>query len=564
MADQQAKGSILLKIVIVLFLVGLIMVIIIPGDIWEAEEQAMEVCRANMLSIYEAHRYYHQVKNEYAPDMSNLILTIQNDSSLLRREQVVKYTVRLRNAMEAFLNSPINKDLYKISTNIKSIHDDIVQNERYFKSQDETIVAANVLQHSEELKMTLSAINGGVEFENYIKVVDYLDSLWQIRRDLSDYSLQTAARRSSNLASSLMLYLPNVSVDNLNRAWQPISTQISNFINLVNSIKRLKESTTVADRIADFQSKASAGVSDLNTTGASASDAQEKSDDLKQVYREFLGDFLITEYYAQYRLSDTDSMLLALNENNFLTPIDNLPYVVDLDDSINIRVEDPTLLETIKAKTMVHVEIANQLPFMPAFAEYGKTIDSLKTYYMDVKRAYRRNLDITIKTKELDDLLPRIKEVAAFSAYTSYKALVDRVPQSDSFSEIKDLSAEALIASGSFIQIYNDNFFGKLDTLHKELIGHLNEFESLVSETRRNPFSFQWAMDSFNTSLNAIKSPTGSEVGPKLQQIKTGLEEVYIFANEGESRTVKGVFSTQVVNHGKVFGRTAQKSWEEE
>ncbi len=83
MADQQAKGSILLKIVIVIFLVGLIMVIIVPGQIWEAEEQAMEVSRANMLSIYEAHKYYHQVKNEYAPDMENLILTIQNDSSLL-------------------------------------------------------------------------------------------------------------------------------------------------------------------------------------------------------------------------------------------------------------------------------------------------------------------------------------------------------------------------------------------------------------------------------------------------------------------------------------------------
>jgi hypothetical protein len=183
---------------------------------------------------------------------------------------------------------------------------------------------------------------------------------------------------------------------------------------------------------------------------------------------------------------------------------------------------------------------------------------------MGVKRTYRRNLDITIKTKELDDLLSRIKEVGAFSAYSSYKSFIDLVPQSDSFSEIRDVSAEALIATGSFIQIYNDNFFGKLDTLHKELIGHLNEFESLVSEMRRNQFSFTWAMDNFNTSLNAIKSPTGSEVVPKLQQIKTGLEEVYIFAGEGDDRTVNGVFSTQIVNHGKVFGRTTQMSWEEE
>ena len=107
MADQQAKGSILLKIVVVLFVVGLILVITIPGEIWTSEETAETICQENMISVYEAHSYYFKLKNEYAPDMANLILTIQNDSSLLKREQVVSHTVRLRDAMEKFLNSPI-------------------------------------------------------------------------------------------------------------------------------------------------------------------------------------------------------------------------------------------------------------------------------------------------------------------------------------------------------------------------------------------------------------------------------------------------------------------------
>ena len=114
MAAQQAKGSILLKIVVVLFVVGLILVITIPGEIWTSEETAETICQENMISVYEAHSYYFKLKNEYAPDMENLILTIQNDSSLLKRELVVSHTVRLREAMENFLNSPINKNLYKI------------------------------------------------------------------------------------------------------------------------------------------------------------------------------------------------------------------------------------------------------------------------------------------------------------------------------------------------------------------------------------------------------------------------------------------------------------------
>ncbi len=566
MADQQAKGSILLKIVVVLFVVGLILVITIPGEIWTSEETAETICQENMISVYEAHSYYFKLKNEYAPDMANLILTIQNDSSLLKREQVVSHTVRLRDAMEKFLNSPINKNLNKIATNIKNIQDDIVQNERYFKSQDEEVLKNNVLERSYELNMNLSTLRGGVEFENYRYVVEELDTLWQIRRDLSDYSLQTAARHSSILSSKIMDHLSQINLDNVERAWQPLSTQLSDFIDLVSSIDKLKKNTTVADRVADFQGKASSAFSDMSgTTHSSAiSDAQAKSDDLGQVYQEFLGDFLITQYYAQYRLSDTDSMLLSLNEDNFTTPIDNLPYVIELGDSMEIRVEDPMLLESVKSKAMAQVDLVKQLPFMSSFAEYEMTLDSLQTFYMEVKRSYRRNLDVTIKTKELDDLLTRIKSVGALSASGSFKAFTDQVPQSDSYSEIKVLSAEALIATGSFIQIFGDNFFGKLDTVHNELIGHLNEFESIVSNTRRNTYSFVWAMDKFNNMLNSVKSVSGDEVVPKLQLIKTGLEDLYIYTSEGDSRTVYGIFSTQIVNHGKVFGRSAQKSWKDQ
>ncbi len=566
MADQQAKGSILLKIGIVFFVVGLIMVITIPGEIWISEEKAERICRENMISVYESHSYYFKLKNEYAPDMEILILTILNDSSLLKREKVVIHTVRLRDAMENFLDSPANKYLYKIASNIKNIRNDIVTNERYFKSQHEEVLKKNVLERSNELKMNLSTLRGGVEFENYRNIVEELDTLWQIRRGLSDFSLQTAARHSSMLSSKIMSDLSQINLDNIERAWQPLATKLSDFIDLINSIDRLKQNTTVADRIADFMRKVSSGFSGLNSTTQSSaiSDAQAKSDDLGSVYQEFLSDFLITQYYAQYKLSDTDSMLLAINEDNFTTPIDNLPYIIELGDSMDIRVEDPILLESIKSKAMVQVDIGKQLPFMSAFAEYETTLDSLQTFYMEVKRSYRRNLDVTIKTKELDDLLTRLKSVGAFSAFSSFKAFNDHAPQSDSYSEIKELSAEALIATGSFIQIYGDNFFGKLDTVHNELIGHLNEFESIVSNTRRNTYSFVWAIDKFNNMLNSIKSVSGSEVVPNLQLIKTGLEDLFIYASEGDSRTVYGVFSTQIVNHGKVFSRLAQKSWEEE
>jgi len=561
MSDKQGAGSILLKLVVVIFVVALIVVITIPGEIWTSEEQATKICRENMVSLYEAHIYYYKLKESYAPDMENLILTIQNDSSLLKRELVVSHTVRLRDAMESFLNSNLIDGLHTIASNLKNIGDDFVANARYFKSQDEEVLSKNIFTRSEELKMRISNFRSGVEFENYRIVIQELDSLWQVRRDLSDYSLQTAARWASHLSESIVLGLPNIDYASLKQTWEPLSDDITDFLNTVNSIGKLKSATTVADRVADFQGKIETGFS--NATSSGVSDAQVKSQDLVAVYQEFLNDFIITQFYAQYRLSDTDSFLLALNEDNFVTPDDRIPYIVSLGDSLDIRVEDPTLLEELKNRSTPLSEIAGQLPFMTGFKEYSRTLDSLQTFYLEVKRTYRRNLDVTIKTKELDDLIPRIKDVGAFTAYNSLSAFAEIVPESDSYSEIQELIGEGLISSGSFIQIYKDNFFGRLDTLHLELLGHLNEFESIVSEVRRNRFSFTWAVDQSNLNLNLIKSPTSAEVTPDLTKIKSGLEKLFIYASEGDKRTVYGIFNTQIVNHGKVFGKSAHKSWED-
>jgi hypothetical protein len=473
--------------------------------------------------------------------------------------------VRLREGIESFQNSPLIINLYKVASNIKNTEDDFQANERFFKSQDEEVLEKNIYSRAQELKMKLSTFRSGVEFENYRKVIMELDSLWQVRRDLSDYSLQTASRWASALSKSINTNLPNIDFTNLEQTWQPLSKEITDFLNTVNSIEKLKSATTVADRVADFQGKINSAFSEINNARSSSgmSDAQEKSADLAAIYQEFLSDFYITQFYAQYRLTDTDSLLLALNDDNFTTPIDRLSYVVSFGDSMDLRVEDPSLLKQIKEYTAPQIELAGQLAFLNHFYEYDKSLDSLQKFYLEVKKNYRRNLDVTIKTKELDEVIPRLRDVNAFSAYKSLKAFRDVVPVSDSYSEIQELISESLIASGIFAQIYQDNFFGKLDTLHQELLFHIDDFERIISEIRGNTYSFNWANEKFNNELRQIESASAGEVVPALEQIKSGLEEAFIYASEGEERTSYGIFSTHIVNHGKVYGRSSVKSWEE-
>ena len=86
MASQEGKGSIILKIFIVLLVVALIIVIILPGRIWQEEEMIRSTSRGNMATLYESYRYFHSLKGYYPENNKDLIAAIQNDSALIKKQ----------------------------------------------------------------------------------------------------------------------------------------------------------------------------------------------------------------------------------------------------------------------------------------------------------------------------------------------------------------------------------------------------------------------------------------------------------------------------------------------
>jgi ASC-1-like (ASCH) protein len=200
---------------------------------------------------------------------------------------------------------------------------------------------------------------------------------------------------------------------------------------------------------------------------------------------------------------------------------------------------------------------------MAAFNNYQEQIDSLREYYPQIKAQYRRNIEVTIKTKEIEAVLDQLPKSAAFDAYLKTKSFVEVVPQSNSFFEIKEKTESALINTGAFKQIYGDNFFGNLDTVHVELIEQLNQFNEILSNIRRNKITLDYHIEQLNTALSQIKSVPKESVLPTLQQVEEDLTAAYLFASEGKEKSVYGLFATQVVNYGKIYGPTGRKSWEE-
>jgi len=347
--------------------------------------------------------------------------------------------------------------------------------------------------------------------------------------------------------------------------WSPLTNRITDLMNEVNSTK-LKTLTSVADRVADFQRDATDGFSFFlnNNSTIDYNVLKTSSDDLAAVYREFLSDFLITEEYAQYALSEVDSLLINISDNSFYTPRDHQRYVVALDDSVHLRVEDPTLLKELQTAAEAEANQLKQLPFMAAFSNYQEQLKAIRDYFPQIKQQYRRNIDITIKTKELEGTLDEFANSAAFDAYLKSKSFAEKIPVSDSYSQIKDQVESTLLSVGAFQQIYGDNFFGNLDTLHLETINHMNEYNDILSKIRRNQMSFDPYIDNLNTALSQIKAVPKESVLPALQQIEDNLKNIYLFASEGKEQSVYGLFSTRIVNYGKISDPGGRKSWEEQ
>ena len=560
MSNTQAQGSLILKILIVLAALILIAVILIPGQIWENEEKIKTETLSDIESLYEAHRYYYTLNQEYTTDMNLLLTTIHSDSSLKVKKQIVDYTVKLKTAIDDFLEQPIIKSLIKITQNIENIETDFENNKIYFAKFE------SIQTKSEELNFKVLVVKDGVDQESYSMMAKSLDSLLNLRRDLTDYQLQVAARHSHSLTNSIVSKLPEINFSAISEYWNPLDTELTELMLEVNSTE-LKHRTAVADRVADFQQAIESGFRNLNQSNMSTeiSNSQNASVKVDSVYKYFLKDYLTTEKYVQYNLTDVDSMLLNINEQNFYTPLENKPYSYQFMDTLGLIVEDPTLLDDIRENALISVEEIKDLPFFETYKTYSNALDSLNAFAFEVKTKYRRNAEVHFKTKDIEALIMELKSTSTMSSHENLFKFASEVPSSNSFSEIKVMVENALLGLGLFKQIVETQIYGKLDTVHLELITEMDNFNELLSEIRRNEYSFDDRKNQLDEVLAQVKSSTsGSNLVEKLTKTEQDLQELFLFASDGKDERVYGVFTTNIVNQGKMYGRTAEKSWEDE
>ena len=556
MADNKGRGSIFLKILIVVLAIVLIAVITIPAQLWEEETFELNTARANMTSIYEAERFYFRMNNSYTAEPGELLTVVRQDSTLQQQQEVVNNTNVLAALIDGYTSVPFVKSIRAISENIFRIEEDLEVNKRNFR------VYEDIKNETDDLKMHLASLNSSDQNINYVIAHSYIDSLVQLRRDMSDYSLQSCASKAKVYVDSLQSVIDKIDVDGFNQEWTPVSERVATLVRNINKTDLVNQ-TSVSDRIKDFNIEINKSFETINNNMAQDfAKTSELSQEINDKYQAFLGNFLITSKPALYRLADSDSMVLHLTEENFYCPVSGSQLkILFSEDSSSVRIESPVLLTELRDKINPVAEEVKNLNAITAFNTYADTLKSIMEKAYTIRRALRKNTDIFIKYKEMEEIAGRYNDISVFSAKNDLNKLVEKTPVSESYGELKSLSETSLTGIRIFEQAYEENFFGNLDSLHKDFTVSMAEFDELLLKVRRLPKSivlFEQDVELFNQLLADIKTQND----PNLASIEQQLGEIYLFASEGSSESRYGVFNKKIVNFG--FIDRGLKSWEEE
>lgn len=79
MAETTGKGSIFLKLIILILIVVLVGAIMIPKQMWDKEEQNTEICHQRMSSLLNAELLYQKYHDAYCPSLDTLLAFLSND-----------------------------------------------------------------------------------------------------------------------------------------------------------------------------------------------------------------------------------------------------------------------------------------------------------------------------------------------------------------------------------------------------------------------------------------------------------------------------------------------------
>ncbi|MFC1558408.1 type II secretion system protein [candidate division KSB1 bacterium] len=83
MAKGKRSGSLIYEILIGLLVIGIILSLFIPKQIWKSEAEYEEKCQSNLTNIWTLETYYKQKTNSYTSSIESLVSVLRSDPEIM-------------------------------------------------------------------------------------------------------------------------------------------------------------------------------------------------------------------------------------------------------------------------------------------------------------------------------------------------------------------------------------------------------------------------------------------------------------------------------------------------
>lgn len=569
----MARGSIIFKILIVVFIAVLWQVIYIPGKIWKEENSLEKIGRQNMNAIYEAENYYYNKTKKFVPadSLENLLSFINADSSLQQKRQIGELTHILTDSIDRVLEIPVLSSIVPISESISEMNGDLDFNSRYFEKYPEILNAKN------DIKADLRKFEGTIDFPNFCAAKTFVDSLKILKDRINEYNLQNSTLLVQRYIDSLAVYLPKVELAQVQTYWKSTYDKINQFIKAVNKTD-IASVSSVGTRLNKFIDRANTGMSELQKSDLNANLQMlgRQRQAVAGVHNHFISDyFLLTQKRGILQLNEVDSVLVKFDESNFYSPdtLDgkNRYLIYYTPGKNNIIVESPNLLNRFHDELASATAPVQNLSIFPALTRLDTSLSNLGDHLDKVKteqRLSRYSTELLLNIKELSAELKDLSSVRFYRYATGLKTFVDTIQTERRFSALKPLIEDIRNPMDTLAVRLENRNIADLEKRMDYFAGKIGVLDSMIANNNKIPANVRRAVNftaDFENAkgniLSDLKSAMNPADGEKLRQAGVAIDKSTDVILNGYHEPVYGIFfSKKHKNHGYI--ENGQKSWE--
>lgn len=569
----MARGSIIFKILIVVFIAVLWQVIYIPGKIWKEENSLEKVGRLNMNAIYEAQNYYYNKTKKFVPadSLEKLLSFINADSSLQQKRQIGELTHILTDSIDRVLEIPVLSSVVPISESISEMNGDLDFNTRYFEKYPEILNAKN------DIKADLRKFEGTIDFPNFCRAKTFVDSLKLLKDRINEYSLQNSTLLVQRYIDSLSVYLPKVELAQVENYWKSTYGKINQFIKAVNKTD-IASVSSVGTRLNKFIDRANTGMAGLQKSDLNANlqMLSRQRQAVAGVHNHFISDyFLLTQKRGILQLNEVDSVLVKFNESNFYSPDTfdgkNRYLIHYTPGKNNIIVESPNLLNRFQDELKSATAPVQNLAIFPALTRLDTSLRNLGDHLDKVKtdqRLSRYSTELLLNVKELTAELKDLSSVRFYRYAHNLMTFVDTIRTERRFSALKPLIEDIRNPMDTLAVRLENRNIADLEKRMNYFAGKIAALDSMIDSNNKIPSgvrnSINFKADFENAKgniLNDLKSAMNPADGEKLRQAGVAIDKSTDVILNGYHEPVYGIFfSKKHKNHGYI--ENGQKSWE--